>query len=69
MFDPSNMEQMMKQLGMDMEEINVERVTVETSDGRELVFETPQLRGRNCSSCRATTRNRRLASMQTTWSS
>lgn len=43
MFDPSNMEQMMKQLGMDMEEMDVDRVTVETSDGRELVFEAPQL--------------------------
>ncbi|MCJ7478673.1 MAG: nascent polypeptide-associated complex protein [Candidatus Nanohaloarchaeota archaeon QJJ-7] len=43
MFDPSNMEKMMKQMGMDMEEMDAEKVTVETSDGKELVFDSPQL--------------------------
>ncbi len=43
MFDPSNMEKVMKQMGMEMEEMDVEQVTVETSDGRELVFDAPQL--------------------------
>ncbi len=43
MFDPQNMQQMMQQMGMEMEEIAATRVTVETEDGRELVFEAPQL--------------------------
>lgn len=43
MFDPQNMEKMMKQMGMDMEQVDAERVVVETADGRELVFEAPDL--------------------------
>lgn len=43
MFNPQNMEKMMKQLGMDMESVPATRVTVETEDGRELVFEAPEL--------------------------
>lgn len=43
MFNPGNMEKMMKQLGMEVEEMEVETVTVETSDSRELVFDSPQL--------------------------
>ncbi|MDY6770227.1 MAG: nascent polypeptide-associated complex protein [Candidatus Nanohaloarchaea archaeon] len=43
MFDPGNMEKMMQQLGMEMEEVAAARVTVETEDGRELVFDAPQL--------------------------
>jgi len=43
MFNPNNMEKMMKQMGMDMDEIPAKRVIVETDDGRELVFESPQL--------------------------
>lgn len=37
-----NMEQMMKQMGIDMEEIDADRVTVEVGD-RKLVFENPEL--------------------------
>lgn len=33
----------MEQLGMDMEEVPAVKVTVETEDGTELVFEAPQL--------------------------
>lgn len=43
MFNPGNMEKMMEQLGLDMEEIPAKRVVVETEDGKELVFDSPQL--------------------------
>ncbi len=43
MFNPQNMEKMMKQLGLEMESVPAARVTVETEDGRELVFESPEL--------------------------
>lgn len=43
MFNPQNMEKMMKQLGLEMESVPATRVTVETEDGRELVFESPDL--------------------------
>lgn len=43
MFNPNNMEKMMKQMGMDMDEVPATRVTVETKDGTELVFESPEL--------------------------
>ncbi len=43
MFNPGNLEKAMKQMGMDVEELSVTRVTVETDDGRELVFESPTL--------------------------
>lgn len=33
----------MKQMGMDMEEVPATRVIVETSDGKNLVFESPEL--------------------------
>ncbi len=33
----------MKQMGMDMDEIPATRVVVETEDGKELVFESPDL--------------------------
>ncbi|MDY6768690.1 MAG: nascent polypeptide-associated complex protein [Candidatus Nanohaloarchaea archaeon] len=43
MFGQGNMEQMMKQLGMDVQELEADRVTIETADGRELVFDAPEL--------------------------
>lgn len=43
MFNPNNMEKMMKQMGMDMDEVPAKRVVVETTDGKELVFESPDL--------------------------
>lgn len=43
MFNPKNMEKMMKQMGMDMEEVPATRVIVETADGNNLVFESPDL--------------------------
>ncbi len=43
MFNPNNMEKMMKQMGMDMDEVPATRVVVETADGKELVFESPEL--------------------------
>ena len=36
------MQQMMKQMGMDMEEINADKVTVEVGD-KKLVFDNPNL--------------------------
>jgi len=42
MFNPQNMEKMMKQMGMDMEEIDAKRVVVDLGD-EEMVFETPEL--------------------------
>lgn len=33
----------MKQMGMDMDEVPAKRVIVETDDGKELVFESPDL--------------------------
>jgi nascent polypeptide-associated complex subunit alpha len=42
MFNPQNMEKMMKQMGMDMEEVNAKRVVVDLGD-REMVFEKPEL--------------------------
>jgi nascent polypeptide-associated complex subunit alpha len=38
-----NMDQMMKQMGMDMEEINAEKVEVHLSNGKKLVFKDPGL--------------------------
>ncbi|MFB6199516.1 MAG: nascent polypeptide-associated complex protein [Candidatus Nanohaloarchaea archaeon] len=37
-----NMEQMMKQMGIDMDEIDADRVTVEIGD-KKMVFENPEL--------------------------
>ncbi len=42
MFGGNDMSKMMKQLGMDMEEIDADRVTVEIG-GKTLVFENPEL--------------------------
>jgi len=38
-----NMNQMMKQMGMDMEEIDAEKVEVHLSNGKKLVFDKPGL--------------------------
>ena len=40
--NPRKMKQMMKQMGIDVEELDAERVVVETADG-DLVFENPQV--------------------------
>ncbi len=40
--NPRKMQQMMKQMGIDVEEIDAERVVIETADG-DLVFEGPQV--------------------------
>ncbi|OYR59345.1 nascent polypeptide-associated complex protein [Halorubrum halodurans] len=40
--NPRKMKQMMKQMGIDVEELDAERVVVETADG-DLVFEDPQV--------------------------
>lgn len=42
MFNPGNMEKMMKQMGMDMEELEPRRVVVDLGD-EEMVFERPEL--------------------------
>ncbi|WP_209483854.1 nascent polypeptide-associated complex protein [Halorubrum alkaliphilum] len=40
--NPRKMKQMMKQMGIDVEELDAERVVVETADG-DLVFDGPQV--------------------------
>ena len=40
--NPRKMEQMMKQMGIDMKELDATRVVIETDDG-DLVFESPQV--------------------------
>ncbi len=42
-FDPEQMEQMMKQFGIDMDDIAAERIVIETEDGGELVFNEPNV--------------------------
>ena len=42
MFGGKDMSKMMKQMGMDMEEIDADRVTVEVGD-KKLVFSSPEL--------------------------
>lgn len=42
MFNPGNMQQMMKQMGMDMEELPAKRVTIDLGD-EEIVFEDPEI--------------------------
>ncbi len=42
MFNPQNMEKMMKQMGMDMDEVDANRVVVDLGD-KEMVFEKPEL--------------------------
>jgi len=36
--NPRKMQQMMKQMGIDVEELDAEEVVIRTTDGRELVF-------------------------------
>lgn len=43
MFGGNDMAKMMKQMGMDMEEIDAEKVEVHLSGDKKLVFENPQL--------------------------
>ncbi len=40
--NPRKMKQMMKQMGIDVDELDAERVVIETADG-DLVFEGPQV--------------------------
>ncbi len=40
--NPRKMKQMMKQMGIDVDELDAERVVIETADG-DLVFESPQV--------------------------
>jgi len=41
--DPRKMQQMMEQMGIDMDEFDAERVTVDLTDGDRLVFEGPEV--------------------------
>lgn len=41
--NPRKMRQMMKQMGIDVEELDVEEAIIRTSDGEELVFESPDV--------------------------
>ena len=41
--NPRKMKQMMKQMGIDVEEIDAERVVIETADGDDLVFDGAQV--------------------------
>ncbi len=40
--NPRKMQQMMKQMGIDVDELDADRVVIETADG-DLVFEDPQV--------------------------
>lgn len=42
MFNPANMQKMMKQMGMKMDEIPAKRIVVDLGD-EEMVFESPEL--------------------------
>ena len=42
-FDPEKMQAVMKQLGMDQEEISAERVTIEKTDGNKVIIENPSV--------------------------
>ncbi len=42
-FDPSQLQQMMQQFGIDMTELDATRVTIETADGERLVFDAPDV--------------------------
>lgn len=42
-FDPSQMQEMMEQFGIDMEELNAETIEVELEDGGRLVFQNADL--------------------------
>ncbi len=41
--NPRKMQQMMKQMGIDVTEIDAETVTITTADGEELVFDAPDV--------------------------
>jgi len=41
--DPRKMQQMMKQMGIDVDELDAEEVIIRKSDGDELVFENPDI--------------------------
>ena len=41
--NPRKMKQMMKQMGIDVEELDAERVVIETADGADLVFDGAQV--------------------------
>lgn len=43
MFGGNDMSKMMKQMGMDMEELDAEKVEVHLSNGKKLVFSAPEL--------------------------
>ncbi len=41
--NPRKMQQMMKQMGIDVTEIDAESVTITTTDGETLVFDAPEI--------------------------
>ena len=41
--NPRKMQQMMKQMGIDVTEIDAESVTITTADGEQLVFDAPEI--------------------------
>ncbi len=41
--NPRKMQQMMKQMGIDVTEIDAESVTITTTDGEKLVFDAPEI--------------------------
>ncbi|MCL9817091.1 nascent polypeptide-associated complex protein [Natronocalculus amylovorans] len=41
--NPRKMQQMMKQMGIDVDEIDAEQVVITTTDGEEIVFDAPQV--------------------------
>jgi len=41
--NPRKMQQMMKQMGIDVTELDAETVTITTTDGEQLVFDAPEV--------------------------
>ncbi|WP_433623062.1 nascent polypeptide-associated complex protein [Halomicrococcus sp. NG-SE-24] len=41
--NPRKMKQMMKQMGIDVDEVDAEEVVIRTADGEELVFDAPDV--------------------------
>ncbi|WP_135851695.1 nascent polypeptide-associated complex protein [Halorussus salinus] len=41
--DPRKMQQMMKQMGIDVDELDAEEVVITKSDGEQLVFDNPEI--------------------------
>lgn len=41
--DPRKMQQMMKQMGIEVDDIDAEEVIIRTADGEELVFDSPDV--------------------------